>query len=509
MDGTVTLAEGTRVAGRYVLVRPLARGSMGQVWIAKHETLEGELAIKFMLPQMPGPDAEDEQTAMARFRFEAQVAAKLARKSRHIVAVTDHGEEGGWAYLVMELVEGESLDAKMRGERQLDLRFVANVAAQIAKGLSAAHAEGVFHRDLKPANILLTKDEDGAVLAKILDFGIAKTVRRHHAAPVEEGGKSGPGHSTEAGIVLGTPNYMSPEQARGLSSLDHRCDIWALSVIVYEALTAHLPYDGETTADLLVNVCTSKSTPARDHREDLPSAIEPFFERAFAAKVGARFQTANELGEALTKIVNATTKSGVGAVRVPVHSDRPPPPAQSVAPAGTQMHVAPAVTSSTSSTSNATSTPSGAAADPFSSTREATGAMQPVPLQRNRVGWIVGAIALLVFVGAIVMLTRGPSTPTPTEAAPSSNAPKTTATPSETSNTTPPASAAVLPVLPPPTATATNHTVQKPAYIKPGLSKTITAPTVTAPSPTATTTATPTPTTTATPKKPVDKGEIL
>src|SRR5579859_6841330 len=130
----LTLAEGSRIAGKYVLVRPLARGSMGQVWIAKHETLEGELAIKFMLPQAPGPDAEDEQTAMARFRFEAQVAAKLARKSRHIVAVTDHGEEGGWAYLVMELVEGESLDGKMRRETQLDLRFVAHVAAQIAKG---------------------------------------------------------------------------------------------------------------------------------------------------------------------------------------------------------------------------------------------------------------------------------------------------------------------------------------------------------------------------------------
>src|SRR5579859_1057960 len=120
----LTLAEGSRIAGKYVLVRPLARGSMGQVWVARHETLEGELAIKFMLPSMPSDDAdaEDEVTAMKRFRFEAQVAARVSRKTRHIVGVTDHGEEGGWAYLVMELVEGESLDARMRKDGAMDLR---------------------------------------------------------------------------------------------------------------------------------------------------------------------------------------------------------------------------------------------------------------------------------------------------------------------------------------------------------------------------------------------------
>ena len=501
----ITLAEGSRVAGKYVLVRPLARGSMGQVWIAKHETLEGELAIKFMLPQAPGPDAEDEQTAMARFRFEAQVAAKLARKSRHIVAVTDHGEEGGWAYLVMELVEGESLDARMHAEPQLDLRFVANVTAQIAKGLSAAHAEGVFHRDLKPANVLLTKDEDGATLAKILDFGIAKTVRRHHVAPVDAPeGKKGPGHSTEAGIVLGTPNYMSPEQARGLSSLDHRCDIWALAVIAYEALTGHLPYDGETTADLLVNVCTSKSTPAREHRGDLPANIEPFFERAFATKVDARYQTAAELAGALDKVAKESTKTGLGAARLPMTSDRPgPPPAQ--AQSNTQMNVAPVNVH----------TPGAVAADPFSSTREATGAMQPVPLKRNRVGWVVGAIALVLLAGVIVMATRGPSAPTTGEGSTPNAAPKPSATPTETQHEPPPPSAAVVPVLPPPSAMQTSATKgQKPIYPK-GMPK-ATATTTAPPTPTATTTTTATtaPTTTATPttttpKKPVDKGEIL
>ncbi|MGZ3448482.1 MAG: serine/threonine-protein kinase [Polyangiales bacterium] len=290
------LAPGIVVAGKYALTRPLARGAMGEVWIATHRTLGNEVAVKF-LARTPDHEGEDEATAMARFQFEAQVASKLSRRTRHIVAVTDHGEELGFAYLVMELVEGESLEDRMRREGLAQLSALGPIVSQLAKGLGAAHAEGVFHRDLKPANVLLTKDEDGQLLVKILDFGIAKTVRSHKIEQHRVG------HTTEVGIVLGTPNYMSPEQARGLASLDHRCDLWALGTIIYESLCGALPYDGETTADLLVNVCSSEPVPASSHRADLPASVEAFFSRMFAPDVRDRFQDAASLAAAFARIV--------------------------------------------------------------------------------------------------------------------------------------------------------------------------------------------------------------
>ncbi len=292
-----SLAPRMHVAGKYVLERPLARGAMGEVWIATHASLGGEVAIKF-LAQGPAHDGEDEATAMARFRFEAQIAAKLSRKTRHIVGVTDHGDDRGRAYLVMELVAGESLEALMLREPRCSLQALAPIVAQLGKGLAAAHAEGVFHRDLKPANVLLARDEDGGLLVKILDFGIAKTVRHHKVS-----GAGAPGHETETGIVLGTPNYMSPEQARGLATLDHRCDLWALATVAYEALTGTLPYDGETTADLLVNICSVEPVPVRTHRPDLPESADAFFRKAFAASPSRRFQDAASLASAFAAVV--------------------------------------------------------------------------------------------------------------------------------------------------------------------------------------------------------------
>jgi serine/threonine-protein kinase len=308
--------------GKYVLVRALARGSMGEVWIARHTSLGREFALKFLrgdLLRAAGPDGagdaapEDERTAMARFRFEAQVAAALSRRSRHIVAVTDHGEEDGYAYLVMELVDGPSLDAVMRATPKLPLPWVAGLVAQLAKGLAVAHAEGVFHRDLKPANVVLPRDEDGSMLAKILDFGIAKTARPHvvsAAAPL-------PGFETEVGVVLGTPNYMSPEQARGLATLDHRCDVWALATIAYEALTGALPYDGETTADLLVNVCTADAVPVRAFRPELPPSADVVFAHAFARRIDDRFRTATAFAEALLTVASETQRPEAAASAQP------------------------------------------------------------------------------------------------------------------------------------------------------------------------------------------------
>src|ERR1700734_1932999 len=194
---------GRVVAGKYQLVRLLGRGSMGEVWWAHHLTLGEHLAIK-LLTQAQGEGLESTTAATARFQFEAQVAARLSRKTRHIVRVTDHGEEDGLAYLVMEQLEGETLEAVVQREVRVPAATVTKIVTQVARALAQAHGEGVLHRDLKPANLFLTRDEEGKLLVKLLDFGIARAIHAHRAPSA---------FATARGLVFGTPSYMSPEQA--------------------------------------------------------------------------------------------------------------------------------------------------------------------------------------------------------------------------------------------------------------------------------------------------------
>ncbi len=290
---------GQVVAGKYELVRLLGKGAMGEVWLAKHASLGGEFAIKLVRPEAKDAD----ESAIARFQQEAQVSAKLSRKTRHIVSVIDHGEENGLAYLVMELLEGESLETRIDRRGQLDVPETVSIVTQIARALGQAHAEQIVHRDLKPANVFLTQDEDGRLLVKLLDFGIARA-----AGP--DGTRSP--FATGKDMVLGTPSYMSPEQARGLPSLDHRCDLWALAVVGYEALTRTIPWDGETIEDIFLSICTHAWTPVLNRRPDLPPELEAFFARSFADNLNARFSTAAELSEAFVTLAGS---SGTESVR--------------------------------------------------------------------------------------------------------------------------------------------------------------------------------------------------
>jgi eukaryotic-like serine/threonine-protein kinase len=290
---------GQIVAGKYELVRLLGRGAMGEVWLASHASLGGQFAIKLVRPEAQDAD----ESALARFQQEAQVSAKLSRKTRHIVSVSDHGEDHGLAYLVMELLEGESLETRIdRGDR-LDVAEAIAIITQIARALGQAHAEQIVHRDLKPANVFLTKDEDGRLVVKLLDFGIARATR--------PGGARSP-FSTGKDMVLGTPSYMSPEQARGLPSLDHRCDLWALAVVAYEALAQAIPWPGTSIEDIFLSICTHEWTPLLVRRPDLPPELEGFFARAFAEELGERFRSAAELAEAF---VAAADPSGAGGFR--------------------------------------------------------------------------------------------------------------------------------------------------------------------------------------------------
>jgi hypothetical protein len=290
------------IASKYELVRIVGSGSMGNVWIAHHLTLGEDVALK-LLTQEPSDCAEDPAIATARFRFEAQVAARLSRKTRHIVRVTDHGEEDGLAYLVMELLEGETLERRlMRGP--IPLAETPGLTAQIARALAEAHAANVVHRDLKPANIFLASDEDGRLLVKLLDFGIARTIQTHQVPAA---------FSTGRGLVFGTPGYMSPEQANPSSKLDCRCDLWAFATVVYEMLTGEIPVSGSSGADFFANLVAGRFVPVHERDPALPAGLASFFGRAFAKSIDERFPDAQELAEAFERAIDSRDRAGMPA----------------------------------------------------------------------------------------------------------------------------------------------------------------------------------------------------
>ena len=258
---------------------------MGAVWLANHVTLGERVALKLMEPTADGDTVEDASTTAARFRFEAQVAARLSRKTRHVVRVTDHGQEGPLPYLVMELLEGQTLEKMLLCRGPLGVAEVSALVIQIARGLEAAHAEGILHRDLKPANVFLADGGEGRAVVKLLDFGVA----RGHSSQ-----RLGAPFATARGLIVGTPGYMSPEQAAA-SEIDVRSDLWSLAAIAYEALSGALPVAGRDTEEVLSNLRACRTLPLRQHRPDLPEALERFFERAFAPRIEARPRSCAEL----------------------------------------------------------------------------------------------------------------------------------------------------------------------------------------------------------------------
>ncbi len=285
----MTLFEAGYVEGeKYERVRPRGRGSLGEVWVANHRSLGEEVAIKLLAAASGTGQWEDHITASARFRFEAQIAARLSRKTRHIVRVTDHGEDEKDGHRLSGDGAARGADARaasLPSPATWRPRRCPPLVAQIARALECAHAEHVVHRDLKPANVLLARDEEGGLLVKLLDFGIARATRTQRvAAPF----------STGEGIVFGTPGYMSPEQAWG-SRLDARTDLWSLATVAYEALTGELPLPGKSVQELHRNLLIGRFVPIHDRRPELPEGLRAFFERAFASLIEDRFSAASEL----------------------------------------------------------------------------------------------------------------------------------------------------------------------------------------------------------------------
>jgi serine/threonine protein kinase len=293
MSDTVVLPQspvlgpqsGDIIAGRYRLERELGRGAMGMVWAAMHTTLAQRVAIKLI-----ASDKARSSEARQRFALEAKAAARL--RSRHVVQVYDDGETpDGTPYIVMEYLEGQTLEERLEARPDMGLGEAVRIATHVGRALARAHAQGVVHRDLKPGNIFIAKSDDDELgwLAKVLDFGVAKVLNEPSA--------------TRTGTIVGTPLFMSPEQIRGAAQVDHRADLYSLGMVFYNMVTGSHAFDGPSYSDVLVAICTQSLPDIRSVAPWLPPAVGSWFDKACAREREARFQSADEMIEALQEAV--------------------------------------------------------------------------------------------------------------------------------------------------------------------------------------------------------------
>jgi serine/threonine-protein kinase len=416
---------------------------MGSVWEGRHVTLGTRVAIKFI-------DSEYAESKEARSRFDTEARAAAALQSKHAIQIHDHGvTEDERPYMVMELLTGEPLDDRIERQRRITLQETARILGQVCRALQRAHEAGIIHRDLKPENIFLVRSpDDDDEIAKVLDFGIAKT----------SGGIDG--SNTKTGAMLGTPYYMSPEQAQGTRAVDARSDLWSLAVIAFQALSGKLPFESEALGDLLVKIIVAPIPSPREFAPDLPPSFEAWWQRASQRDPAQRFQSARELAESLALAFGQSQGIGgeSGAYRPPqistaeggIPMNTPQGMAQSTggyravtgaAMAGTQVGMGP--------TTGAT----------MSRTFDGPGS-DALPKKKNNLAVALGggaALLLVLGIGGVSMMKSKSDAPAPVAAAATVPPPQPTAVVPATPQpppAPPPATAVALPPEAPATAVA-------------------------------------------------------
>jgi eukaryotic-like serine/threonine-protein kinase len=373
---------GSILGGSYRITRLIGQGGMGAVYEGVQLRLERRVAVKLMAREL---SANPE--AIARFRREAEVTSQIGHP--HIVQVFDFGAAPtGEPYLVMEYLEGEDLEKRIQRVGRLPLAAAAHIIKQVSSALSATHAKGIIHRDLKPANIFLLSVEGETDFVKVVDFGISKV-------------RSATTKLTAALAVMGTPNYMAPEQAAGrINDIDPRTDQWALACIGYELLAGRPPFIGENVASLLYQVIHEAPSPLAEMNPGLPATVEPVLRRALSKTQAERFATLTDFSRAFEGAAEGKAMPAVApapsAAAAPAVAAAPPAAAGARAPTmASGSGVAPVTTFS------------GAAG-------EAAAPGETVRVRSMRPWLMLGAAAVLVLAGAgVAMMSRGAPAPGP------------------------------------------------------------------------------------------------
>jgi len=358
---------------RVRLLRPLDEGAMGTVWVGEHLTLHTEVAVKFISQDL----AKDNPQVLERFQQEARAAAQI--KSPNVVQMLDHGiTDDGVPYIVMELLEGQSLAQHLSEHGPMDVGEAALVVTQVACALAKAHSLGIIHRDIKPENVfIVAEDVETSEMAnrvvKVLDFGIAKHVEL-------------PSEITVPGMVIGTPAFMCPDQVLDNEEVGPGTDCWSLAVLAYHVLTHQLPFDGETLAQLVGTLIRNEYTPVTKLRHDLPEEADAFFTQALARDARERYDSAMALAAAFRQLADPMpTASGrwpaPGRVSLTSDNDETPGPVETPTtsqPLASDDQVSPAQPAAL----EATAQPSGA--------------------RRNRLVALLGAVGIIVGLGLVL-----------------------------------------------------------------------------------------------------------
>jgi serine/threonine-protein kinase len=282
-----SLEPGQVLARRYEIRRVLGSGGMGMVFQAHDRDLDEPVALKVLRPEVAGMDPQ----VLERFKTEIRVARRIAH--RNVVRTYDFGDAGGIQFITMEFIQGMTLKQLFRSKGALPLGVGLQIAKQSAAGLAAAHEMGVVHRDVKPHNIMLTPQSD----VKIMDFGIVRDTTR----PAEQG-------MTQTGIIMGTPDYMSPEQAMGKGDLDHRSDIYSFGVVLYEMFTGAVPFRGDSPLAIALKHIREDPKLPRDLNPRMPPELEAVIQKAMRKAPEARYQKMGELLGELYRLSKAAER---------------------------------------------------------------------------------------------------------------------------------------------------------------------------------------------------------
>lgn len=291
----MSLDIGTTVDRRYLLKREIARGGAGAVFEAEHLYTKRSVALKLLLP-------EQRSAPEPRARLLREALALSTARHPGVVSALDAGEtEDGTPYLVLELLEGRSLEGILAVRRRIGAAEVAWLGAALCDALASAHQRGIIHRDMKPSNVFVARDDQGQEVVKLFDFGVARM-------PTETNNKL-----TREGALLGTPEYMAPEQLLA-REVDGRTDLWALGITLYECLAGVVPFEGNF-GEVLLKVCTEPLTPLRQKVAEIPPEFAAAIERALAREPDARYPDAQAFAQALRKAAPAAPPSSLLGIR--------------------------------------------------------------------------------------------------------------------------------------------------------------------------------------------------